>query len=70
LRRDVVFLVGYACVVGLVVWAALAISRNETPRMCIERVGSECLKETPPTLDEDAIEKKWDRMLRRLGLDF
>ena len=70
MRRDVLFLVVYACAVGLVVWAAFEISTSATPRRCVERVGNECVKEMPPILDEDAIAKKWDRMLRRLGLDF
>jgi hypothetical protein len=68
LRRDVAFLFGYACVVGLVVGAVLAISRNATPRRCIEWFGDECLKEIPPTLDEDAVKKKWDRALQHLGM--
>jgi hypothetical protein len=67
---DVVFLVVYACTVGSFVWAAFEISKNGIPRTCKERVGGECVNGMRPTLDEDAIAKKWDRMLRRLGLDF
>jgi hypothetical protein len=68
LRRDVLFLIGYACVVALVLGLVLAVSRNEQPRKCIEWFDGQCLKAIPPTLDEDAIKKKWDRALEHLGM--
>lgn len=65
LRRDVLFLIGYACVIVLVLAVVLAIS--ETPPLKCAEAFDGC-RAIPPTLDEDAIRKKWDHALQRLGL--
>jgi hypothetical protein len=51
----------------MVVGAVLVISRNTLPLKCPE-FDRGCMKANPPTLDEDAIKKKWDRALKRLGM--
>jgi hypothetical protein len=67
LRRDVLFSIGYACVISLVIWAVFAVTKNPPPRKSREQFRREWQNKVP-SIDEDAIKKKWDHALQRLGL--